>query len=181
MLQAPSFSSRHEDGGLLKRSLTSVFSLMGLQLGSRILTFVLNQALFRLASPQAYGTAAIQFELILSTILFLSREGVRNAMLRAWPRDTTIRSQSNSSDDRTPALTNLSILPILLGLPVSVATTIVYGTLASSDARRQPYFNGALSIYALAALSELCSEPMHNQYVENFNAVSFLSTFQGHG
>ncbi|OJA11584.1 hypothetical protein AZE42_01937 [Rhizopogon vesiculosus] len=160
MQQAPS----HEDGGLLKRSLSSVFSLMGLQLGSRILTFILNQALFRLASPQAYGTAAIQFELILSTILFLSREGVRNALLRAWPRDTSVHGQaSNPSNGRTPALTNLSILPIILGLPVSLATTVVYGTLASIDASRQPYFHVALSTYALAALSELCSEPMHNQ------------------
>jgi oligosaccharide translocation protein RFT1 len=155
---------KHGDGGLLKRSLTSVFSLMGLQLGSRLLTFVLNQALFRLASPQAYGTAAIQFELILSTILFISREGVRNALLRAWPRDTTIHDQgSNSSDDRILALTNLSVLPIILGIPVSLATTVVYGALASIDAHRQQYFHVALLTYVFAALSELCSEPMHNQ------------------
>lgn len=172
--------SRHDDGGLLKRSLSSAFSLMGLQLGSRLLTFVLNQALFRLASPQAYGTAAIQFELILSTILFLSREGVRNAMLRAWPRDTTIPNQgSNSSDGRIPALTNLSILPIILGLPVSMATIIAYGTLASIDARRQPYFDVALSTYAFAALTELCSEPMHIQYVENINDMILSLNFLG--
>jgi oligosaccharide translocation protein RFT1 len=178
MQQASSLdSSGHEDGGLLKRSLTSVLSLMGLQLCSRLLTFVLNQALLRLASPQAYGTAAIQFELILSTILFLSREGVRNALLRAWPRDTTI----HDCDGRVPALTNLSILPIILGLPLSLATTIVYGTLTSIGTSRQPYFHVALSTYVFAALIELCSEPMHNQYVGNISGMSFFSTFQGHG
>ncbi|KAG1804248.1 Rft protein-domain-containing protein [Suillus subaureus] len=165
MNQQPSLGrSTDKDGGLLKRSLTSLFSLMGLQLGSRLLTFILNQALFRLASPQAYGTAAIQFELILSTILFLSREGIRNALLRAWPRNTTIHTQgSTSNDNHVPALTNLSALPIILGLPVSLATAVSYSTLASNDVRRQPHFHVALTIYVFAALSELFSEPMHNR------------------
>ncbi|KAG2348602.1 Rft-1-domain-containing protein [Suillus weaverae] len=165
MNQQPSLGrSKDKDGGLLNRSLTSLFSLMGLQLGSRLLTFVLNQALFRLASPQAYGTAAIQFELILSTILFLSREGVRNALLRAWPRNTTIHTQGSTSyDDHMAALTNLSALPIILGLPVSLATAVTYATLASDDVCRQPHFHVALSIYVFAALSELFSEPMHNR------------------
>ncbi|KAG0706405.1 Rft protein-domain-containing protein [Suillus ampliporus] len=166
MKHTPSLGhSKDKDGGLLKRSLTSLFSLMGLQLGSRLLTFILNQALFRLASPQAYGTAAIQFELILSTILFLSREGVRNTLLRAWPRDTTIHNNQGSSpkDDRVPALANLSALPIILGLPISLATTVVYATLASIEVCDQPYFHVALSTYVFAALCELLSEPMHNQ------------------
>ncbi|KAG1754150.1 Rft protein-domain-containing protein [Suillus lakei] len=165
MNQQPSLGrSKDKDGGLFKRSFTSLFSLMGLQLGSRLLTFVLNQALLRLASPQAYGTVAIQFELILSTILFLSREGVRNALLRAWPRNTTIHTQGSiSNDDHVPALTNLSALPIILGLPVSLATAVVYATLASRNVRHQPYFHVALSAYVFAALSELFSEPMHNR------------------
>ncbi|KAG2158043.1 Rft protein-domain-containing protein [Suillus bovinus] len=166
MNQQPSSSrSKDKDGGLLKRSLNSLFSLMGLQLVSRLLTFVLNQALVRLASPQAYGTAAIQFEFILSTILFLSREGVRNALLRAWPRNTTIHTQGSTlnKDDHAPALTNLSTLPIILGLPVSLAMALAYATLASDDARRQPHFHVALSTYVFAALSELFSEPMHNR------------------
>ncbi|EEB89255.1 hypothetical protein MPER_12671, partial [Moniliophthora perniciosa FA553] len=63
--------------------LTSLSSLIGIQLTSRILTFTLNQALFRLASPETYGVAAIQLEsLMLGTILFLSREGVRGVLLR---------------------------------------------------------------------------------------------------
>jgi oligosaccharide translocation protein RFT1 len=163
---------KDKDGGLLKHSLTSLFSLMGLQLGSRLLTFVLNQALFRLASPQAYGTAAIQFELILSTILFLSREGVRNALLRAWPRNITIHTQgSTSNNDHAPALTNLSALPIILGIPVSLATAVAYTTFSSHDVRRQPHFHVALFAYVFAALIELFSEPMHNRYVDNLSGM----------
>jgi oligosaccharide translocation protein RFT1 len=179
MNQQPSLRhSKDKDGGLLKRSLTSLFSLMGLQLGSRLLTFVLNQALFRLASPQAYGTAAIQFELILSTILFLSREGIRNALLRTWPQNATIQG-SNSNDNHVPALTNLSAFPIILGLPVSLAMALAYLTLASDDVCRQPHFHMAFTIYVFAALSELLSEPMHNRYVDNLSDIHFSFNLPG--
>lgn len=66
----------------VSRFLSGASSLVALQASTRLLTFVLNQALVRLASPQVFGTAAIQFELLLSTILFLSREGCRQALLR---------------------------------------------------------------------------------------------------
>ncbi|MCT6562737.1 oligosaccharide translocation protein RFT1, partial [Staphylococcus aureus] len=62
-------------------------ALILLQLLSRLLTFGLNQVLVRLAPPSVFGTAAIQFDLVASTILFLSREGVRNALLRGERSD----------------------------------------------------------------------------------------------
>ena len=47
------------------------------------LTFVsINLGLVRLASPRVYGTVAVQFELLVSTILFLSRKGIGNGLLR---------------------------------------------------------------------------------------------------
>jgi hypothetical protein len=75
-------SSTSPNPGLLAASLTSISSLLFLQLFSRVFTFILNQALVRLATPQTFGTATVQFELLLSTTLFLSREGVRIALLR---------------------------------------------------------------------------------------------------
>ena len=33
-----------------------------------------------------YGTVAVQFELLTSTILFLSREGIGNGLLHVWPQ-----------------------------------------------------------------------------------------------
>ena len=80
---------------LLSATLASGSSLVLLQVFSRVVTFVLNQALVRLVSPQVFGTTSIQFELLLSTILFLSREGVRNALLRASSQNTTDRSATN--------------------------------------------------------------------------------------
>ncbi|KAJ7915534.1 Rft protein-domain-containing protein [Mycena leptocephala] len=113
--------------------------LIGLQALSRGVTFFLNQALFRLASPRAFGTAAIQFELISSTILFLSREGVRNALLRVKRTEDAI------------------------GVPLSLATSFGYARLATQETKSQSGFYRGIDIYALAAVMELWCEPMHNQ------------------
>jgi oligosaccharide translocation protein RFT1 len=129
---------------------------MALQLLSRLFTFALNQALLRLASPSAFGAAAIQFELILSTILFLSREGVRNALLRV--------GQDVSADSRIRRM-NLSFLPIALGIPLALVTSVAYAQYASVEMKRQPYFHEAISIYAVAAVAELLSEPLYNVFV----------------
>jgi oligosaccharide translocation protein RFT1 len=117
---------------------------------------MLNQALVRLASPSAFGAAAIQFELILSTILFLSREGVRNALLRAKSREDA---------DAAIRRLNLSFLPIVLGIPISCLTSVLYLNFAGQEIKRQPHFQGAITLYALAAMMELLSEPMYNLFV----------------
>jgi hypothetical protein len=143
--------SDSEHRRLLNASLSSISSLMGLQLFSRLFTFALNQASSRLASPQVFGTAAIQFEFLLSTILFLSREGVRNAILRS--------SQSQNLDRELTA--NLAFLPFILGWPLMFLTTYIYGQLAGESTRIQPHFGFATWLYAFAAMIELLSEPMH--------------------
>jgi oligosaccharide translocation protein RFT1 len=58
---------------------------------------------------------------------------------------------------------NLTLLPLLLGLPLTVATTYVYRYYASDDTRSQPHFDRAISFYARSAVIELISEPMHNR------------------
>jgi oligosaccharide translocation protein RFT1 len=137
---------------LLNASLSSISSLMGLQLFSRLFTFTLNQASSRLASPQVFGTAAIQFEFLLSTILFLSREGVRNAILRS-------RSQNHDRE----LTENLTLLPSILGLPLMFLTIFIYERFAGETTKNQPYFRLATWLYAFAAMIELLSEPMHAQ------------------
>lgn len=126
---------------------------MALQLFSRLVTFALNQALVRLASPIAYGTVSIQLELLLSTILFLSREGFRNALLRA------------NTEANTPArkyLTyNISLLPVYLGSFITILTSILYLQAASGETSGQPHFRLTVVLYAVAALFELMCEPMH--------------------
>jgi oligosaccharide translocation protein RFT1 len=145
---------------LVNSSFSSLSFLVALQLFSRLFTSLLNQALFRLASPSVFGTAAIQFELILSTILFLSREGVRNAILRNGeiPPGTSTRERE-IIELKTR---NLTFVPLWLGLPLAVITSFGYVALASEELRRQPRLVTAVVMYAVAAVIELGSEPMHN-------------------
>lgn len=136
--------------------MASASSLMALQLLSRVFTFALNQALFRLASPSAFGAAAIQFELILSTILFLSREGVRNAVLRVT---------KNPTSDSAIKRMNLSFLPSLVGIPLAICTCFLYIRYAGQEILQQPHFRSAIVLYGLSALVELWSEPLYNVFV----------------
>ncbi|KAJ1300564.1 hypothetical protein OPQ81_002218 [Rhizoctonia solani] len=137
---------------LAKGTVNSAYSLIGLQVLSRLATFTLNQLLLRLASPKVFGTAAIQLDLLLSTVLFLSREGVRNALLRV-PRELSGSTK----------IKNVSTIPALLGAPLAFGLTLAYRTTASPATRAQHYFDQAVSIYAVAALIDLVSEPLHNR------------------
>ncbi|KAM6504019.1 Rft-1 domain containing protein [Amanita muscaria] len=123
---------------LVRSSISSASSLVALQLVSRLFTFGLNQVLLRL--------------LLLNTILFLSREGVRNALLRA----SKDKMKQNSS------VANLFFLPILVGVPLASLVTLLYGSLGGKDVRSQPHFALSIWVYALAAIVELLAEPMHN-------------------
>ncbi|KAF9561580.1 Rft-1-domain-containing protein [Agrocybe pediades] len=143
-------------GRLLESSLASASSLMALQLLSRLFTFGLNQALFRLATPSAFGAAAIQFELILSTILFLSREGIRNSLLRVPSRS------SNEARSGRRTQSRLSSFPIFAGIPLAMGTAFLYMQYAGQEIKQQPYFKSTIALYALAAVIELFSEPFYN-------------------
>ncbi|KAI0696434.1 Rft-1-domain-containing protein [Cytidiella melzeri] len=145
---------------LASASLASASSLVLLQLVSRVFTFVLNQLLVRLVSPQVFGTAAIQFELLLSTILFLSREGTRNALLRAGKGAPTL----------TTTQANIALLPVLFGAPITVLSTLTYLYASSDSTTSQPYFTLSVLIYALAAFCELLAEPL---YIRAQNELRF--------
>lgn len=174
--------SSWSSGQLLSASVSSASSLVLLQLSSRLFTFALNQALVRLASPQTFGTAAIQFELLLSTILFLCREGVRNALLRARPSPTPspklTASTSFSKAASEDLITNISILPVLFGIPIAVLAALLYITLSSSTTTSQPYFHASVVIYAVASFLELASEPL---YIRAQNQLRFNLRVQAEG
>ncbi|KAF9018130.1 Rft-1-domain-containing protein [Hymenopellis radicata] len=131
-----------------KASFGSALPLIALQLGSRVFSFVLNQALLRIATPSAFGTATIQFELLLNTILFLSREGVRTALLR-------VNAPETQHD-------NVAFIPFLLGCPIALTTSYLYVAYAGEETSVQPYFREAVLLYVVGALIELMKEPMHN-------------------
>lgn len=157
-----SSTSAGEDGiGGLGTALKTGRSLLLLQLLSRLLTFALNSALLRLSTPEVLGTASIQFDLISATILFLSREGIRNALLR---RD--VSSSTPATTKQGPASTGksngrLACVPLYLGLVVASAVLTLYLQTSSASTASQTDFHVALGLYVFAALAELSIEPFY--------------------
>lgn len=169
----PAVVSDDQQASLLSKTLASARSLVLLQLLSRAVTFTLNFALLRLASPEVFGTASIQFDLIGSTLLFLSREGVRGALLRS-SRTAAKSASSKGHDaagqaDRENVLhrslrqqdLNLSLvpLPIFLGLVAGLVPLYLHYSPASTV--DQPLFYPSLGLHLLAYLLEVLSEPYH--------------------
>jgi oligosaccharide translocation protein RFT1 len=79
----------------------------------KLLTFGMNQVIVRHSSPEVFGIAAVQLELLLSTLLFLSREGIRLALLRSVVTNRQCLTQ----------FVNMSWLPAAL---VMVFTAVIY-------------------------------------------------------
>jgi oligosaccharide translocation protein RFT1 len=139
--------------------LSSARSLVLLQLGSRILTFILNQALLTYASSEVFGTAAVQFDLLGSTLLFLSREGIRGALLRE-PGGTRQTDQGTGVEQ--DAL-NLSLVPLPIFLTLAGVLVPCYVLTSPSATIGQPFFFSSLALHLLAYLFELLSEPYYIQ------------------
>lgn len=125
--------------------------LVLLQLGSRLVTFTLNQALLAYTTPAAFGTATVQLEPLLNTVLFLCREGIRGALARQSKHDVSSKQ-----------VTKLSLIPLALGVPVTLAGFSIYARSTSPSVYTQDYFATSVILYALATVTELASEPYFN-------------------
>jgi oligosaccharide translocation protein RFT1 len=145
-----------ESGGssssLLGRSFASAVYLVALQLASRLVTFALNQILLRLTTPAAFGTATIHLELLVHTIVFLSGEGVKDAILRTY-------SEDNVTDEQRQRLVNTSYIPLFCCGPLAVVCCFAYTHLSAQDISRQPFFGLAVALYGVAAVLELAALP----------------------
>lgn len=129
--------------------------LLLLQLGSRLITFTLNQALLSFTTPAAFGTATIQLEPLLNTVLFLSREGIRSAL---------VRSTSSSSNGKSASgVRKTSLIPLAVGIPLSICGYALYDYSVSDAVRQQSGYSVSVMLYALATCIELASEPFFNQ------------------
>ncbi|KAH9823224.1 Rft protein-domain-containing protein [Melampsora americana] len=134
-------------------------SLVLLQLLSRLLTFSLNQALLRFTSPEALGTASIQLEVLLNTVLFLSRENVRGALSRLQLEFSTFRGSNLST--RYQQIVNCCFVPLPTGFVLSTLLFTIYVLSVGESTSTQAHFKLSLFIYYLSSLCELASEPAY--------------------
>ena len=112
------------------------------------MTFVLNVLAARLLSPEDYGISAVQFHLINSSIVFLSREGVRRSCLRVSHTDGKARVE-----DRI-------LSGSLMVIPAGVVITLL-GALFLIWKGFDPVYTHAAVMQCIAALVEIISDPFY--------------------
>ncbi|KAJ1454472.1 Rft protein-domain-containing protein [Pelagophyceae sp. CCMP2097] len=122
---------------------------MGIAL-QKVVGVVLNQAAAGLASTETLGVASVRMELALSTVLFVSREGFRLALVR-----TTVVHDASKPMDRS--LVKTSWIPALAGMVLAVLVGVI-GVPRVPAAQRG---REALALYCAAAAVESLSEPLH--------------------
>lgn len=180
----PKEKGESQNANLSTTSTGGATLLIGLQVGSRALTFIVNQILLRFLSPSILGIST-QLEVYSISVLFFARESLRVAIQRQT--DTSEPSSSNDSsegktdpkekqkDERRPksgisaqtpagktqAIINLSYISIYLGVVFAILLAWLYLRATTSDLIIQgtPYFQTSLKIYGVFAIMELLSEP----------------------
>jgi len=149
-------------------SLRPVFYLLGHQLLTRIATFGLNIMVVRHIGPVAYGISAVNLYLINTIILFIAREAIRRSTLR-YAAPFPIASPSLRHAYERQVMVNISWLAVLLSIPLSIITLIAFihgaptftATPTVSASTLNGEYRDALSLYTLAAIIELLSEPCY--------------------
>lgn len=127
--------------------------LVVVNVAQKLITFTMNQALILWTSPEIYGIASIQFELLLSSLLFLSRDGIRLAVLRL----------DASKESQRLVLVNMSWLPCLLIIIFSFGLAAGRSLiLPETDLR-------LFLIYCLSAFLECCGEPLLNFFLNRMD------------
>ncbi|KAG9327443.1 hypothetical protein KVV02_000392 [Mortierella alpina] len=172
-------SSSDQTASILSSSVQGASYLVLLQFVSRMLTFTLNQVLLRFTSAETLGIASVQLELLLNTILFLSREGVRCAAIRVSDDITIENSDTTGAMDNSARpknhmdmkpgsaayklqkFVNMVYAPIPVGALmtcIAVAYSLSQVSLSSEDLF--PGYRLSIYLYGLSALIELLAEPM---------------------
>jgi oligosaccharide translocation protein RFT1 len=94
-------------------------------LAQKAITTILNTALLRFVSADVMGFAANDMELLLSTILFLSREAFRQVADR-YSAKTLLRGSTVEEQQKRSQLIAAAIMPVPLGLSFAMLAAIGY-------------------------------------------------------
>ena len=114
----------------------------------KVLTFFLNQYLIASVGPSIFGQVAIQLELLLASLLFLSREGIRMSVIR----------ETITTDSDRRFLVDISWIP-------SCAIAIAIMALISSKSFFfSSYDLSTMLLYCFGAFFESLSEPFYNTF-----------------
>lgn len=129
------------------------FYLMASQVISRAFSFVLNLLIARQLAEEDFALYAIQFHLLVTTILFISREGIRRACLRS-----DVRTEEVGMENATKILA-VAWLTLPIGMVISTVTcAFVFWWQALSFSE---HYGQAVLIHGAACFLELLAEPLY--------------------
>lgn len=139
------------------------------QVATKAFTFGSNQLLVKNISPEVYGIASY-LEFLTDSVLFFSREAERNAVQRV----------SADPGQARKIITNFAYLPLVLGIPVALATFLLQKSSAmyAETIAPLPYSGVTIAFSVLLILLELLAEPLFvlNQYLLNFKTRSKIES-----
>lgn len=134
-----------------------------LSIGLRLLSFVLSQLTVRFVSAGALGQASIPLELLLSTALFVGREGFRLALTKAEVRN---------GDPRDARITNVSWLTVPVGALLAVVAAFVHLHQCGQNEDTTLDYKLAGMLYCLAAFVESLAEPLVIQCLQQLDVAT---------
>lgn len=160
---------------ILTTSAQGATFLILLQIGSRALTFIVNQVLLRYLSPEILGIST-QLELFAISVLYFARESLRVALQRQRLHNDDPEPEPREGDNeqdktasrivssygagrRAQEAVNLSYIAIGLGLPLTYVFAKLYLRSAAPAVLGTAYIHQSLNVYAVATFLELLSEP----------------------
>ncbi|KAI7886932.1 Rft-1-domain-containing protein [Lichtheimia hyalospora FSU 10163] len=151
--------SNDNNDNLLASTAKGAYYLVLLQFSSRMLTFGLHQIVLRYTTAETLGIASVKLELLLSTILFISREGFRCALLRGGSEEKE-RSDSEKEQEEQK-VTNLAYIPTAIGLITTLLACGYYlSTIDDATSFKYPYYRTSVILFGAAAFAELLVEPL---------------------
>ncbi|KAJ3228661.1 Oligosaccharide translocation protein rft1 [Chytriomyces hyalinus] len=140
--------------------------LMALNVWSRLLTFALNQLALRYITRNVLGIVGVEMELLLATVLFLSRECIRMALLRCdqtLPNNAGPITMSHDQFALHQRIVNLAYVPIAFGAVIIAGISSYFGYFHVADSP-----SGAMrAVFCGAAFIELLAEPFYILSVNN--------------
>ena len=149
-----------------------LFKLFG-----RIVTFTLNTLLLRIISPEIFGIATVKLEFFYYSVLYMSREGLRIALLQNYPK--------RGDKYWLKKVIHMSWLAIPCSLLPTIGLLFAFAlTLPAAIMGLQRAFWLAIAGYMISVLIELASEPFHmicvynEQLPKRMKAESIALTFR---
>eukprot|EP00466_Bigelowiella_natans_P020400 jgi/Bigna1/73365/fgenesh1_pg.24_\ len=137
----------------------AIMSLLGVQILAKIVNFGLNVAIVKQTGRKMYGIGAVPLALLLSTVQFLSREGVRGACRRIDLNALGITQQTRRK--RLFHMVNLSWVGVAAAV-FAVGPVALFGI---SQFQYQGVSNAVYFALMASALVELLAEPAFNVYL----------------